>query len=118
MVDRVDVQNVLNQIRSLRAQTQSPALREIVEPLGRELRGPDQAQPVAFKDLFVQAVNNVNDLQKESRQLAQAFEVGDPNVSLTQVMIAAEKASVSFQAATQVRNKVVSAYQDIMNMPL
>ena len=51
-------------------------------------------------------------------QLANAFEIGKSGVDLTDVMIASQKASVSFQALTQVRNKLVQAYQDIMQMPV
>ena len=49
---------------------------------------------------------------------ATAFEMGDPNVNLSEVMVAIQKANVSFQAMTQVRNNLVSAYKDIMNMPV
>ena len=45
-------------------------------------------------------------------------EVGQPGVSLTQVMVAAEKSSIAFEAMTQVRNKLVDAYKEIMNMPV
>ena len=51
-------------------------------------------------------------------RFANAFEVGQSGVDLTDVMIASQKASVSFQAMTQVRNKLVQAYQDIMQMPV
>jgi len=50
--------------------------------------------------------------------MATAFELGQGGVDLTEVMIASQKASVSFQAMTQVRNKMVQAYQDIMQMPI
>jgi len=50
--------------------------------------------------------------------LAQAYELGQPGVDITQVMVAMQKSSLSFQALTQVRNKVVDAYQTIMNMPI
>lgn len=65
-----------------------------------------------------QAVNHVNDLQQTASDLRTAYELGDPNVDLTRVMIAAQKSSVSFEALTQVRNRVVRAYEDIMNMPI
>ena len=65
-----------------------------------------------------QAVGQVNETQQASNQLANAFEIGQSGVDLTDVMIASQKASVSFQAMTQVRNKLVQAYQDIMQMPV
>lgn len=71
-----------------------------------------------FADMLGQAINKVNDTQQASSQLANAFEIGKSGVDLTDVMIASQKASVSFQALTQVRNKLVQAYQDIMQMPV
>lgn len=71
-----------------------------------------------FADLLGQAINKVSDTQQASTQLANAFEIGKSGVDLTDVMIASQKASVSFQALTQVRNKLVQAYQDIMQMPV
>ena len=50
--------------------------------------------------------------------MSSAFEIGKTGVDLTDVMIASQKATVSFQALTQVRNKLVQAYQDIMQMPV
>lgn len=72
----------------------------------------------SFADMLGQAVNKVNDTQQASNQLANAFEIGKTGVDLTDVMISSQKAAVSFQALTQVRNKLVQAYQDIMQMPV
>ncbi|MEB0041426.1 MULTISPECIES: flagellar hook-basal body complex protein FliE [unclassified Pseudomonas] len=72
----------------------------------------------SFADMLGQAVNKVNDTQQASSQLASAFEVGKSGVDLTDVMVSSQKASVSFTALTQVRNKLVQAYQDIMQMPV
>lgn len=72
----------------------------------------------SFADMLGQAINKVNDTQQASTQLANAFEIGKSGVDLTDVMIASQKASVSFQALTQVRNKLVQSYQDIMQMPV
>lgn len=72
----------------------------------------------SFSDMLGQAVNKVHETQQVSNQMASAFEMGQGGVDLTEVMIASQKASVSFQAMTQVRNKLVQAYQDIMQMPV
>jgi flagellar hook-basal body complex protein FliE len=64
------------------------------------------------------AINKVNEVQMDAGRMTDSFESGDPQTDLTQVMISLQKASVSFQAMTQVRNKLVDAYQDIMNMPV
>jgi flagellar hook-basal body complex protein FliE len=55
-------------------------------------------------------------MQKSSEQLGKNFAMGDDSVSLSDVMIAGQKANIAFQATVQVRNKLVSAYQDMMNM--
>jgi len=69
-----------------------------------------------FTDVLKQAVSAVNDQQQQSDNLATAFQQGDPNVQMSQVMLSLQKANVSFQAMVEVRNKLVSAYQEIMNM--
>jgi flagellar hook-basal body complex protein FliE len=71
-----------------------------------------------FAFLLKKSIDSVNDTQQAAGKMAVAFESGDPKVSLAEVMIASQKASVSFQAMLQVRNKLVEAYQDIMNMPM
>lgn len=79
-----------------------------------------QGNPSAsqFSDMLSQAVNNVNGMQKQSREMQVSFDMGDPNLSLADVMIAKEKASIAFEATMQVRNKVLEAYKTIMNMPV
>jgi len=82
---------------------------------------PQEPAPAAlpsFSDMLGQAVTKVHETQQVSNRLASAFEMGQGGVDLTDVMIASQKASVSFQAMTQVRNKLVQAYQDIMQMPV
>ena len=71
-----------------------------------------------FSSLLKSAVGKVNETQMEARKLAAAFESGDPQVNMTEVSLALQKASLSFQAMTQVRNRLVGAYQDIMKMPI
>lgn len=71
-----------------------------------------------FSAILKNSIDAVNDTQNAATKLAGAFELGDPDVSLAEVMIASQKASVSFQAMVQVRNKLVEAYRDIMNMPM
>lgn len=79
---------------------------------------PETAGTSSFAELLGNAVNKVSDTQQASDQLANAFEIGKSGVDITDVMVASQKASVSFQALTQVRNKLVQAYQDIMQMPV
>jgi flagellar hook-basal body complex protein FliE len=53
-----------------------------------------------------------------ARRMSDAFEEGQPGVSLTEVMVNSQKASLEFQALTELRNKLLSAYQEVMNMQL
>ena len=71
-----------------------------------------------FQGVLTKALASVNQTQQEAGVLSSRFDRGDPKVDLSEVMIASQKANVSFQAITQVRNKLVSAYQEIMNMPI
>lgn len=71
---------------------------------------------VDFSAMLKSTIDQVNSTQQESSQMANNFELGKTDASLQEVMISLQKANVSFQTMVQVRNKLVSAYQDIMNM--
>ncbi|HFB66970.1 MAG TPA: flagellar hook-basal body complex protein FliE [Aeromonadales bacterium] len=71
-----------------------------------------------FSDLFSQALGTVNELQMQAGELSDRLVKGDPGVTLAQSVLAGQKASIAFEATLQVRNRLVQAYQDIMNMPL
>lgn len=73
---------------------------------------------IDFSGLLHDAVSSVNDRQQIATQLATDFEKGRPGVELSQVTIEIQKARIAFEALSQVRNKVLSAYQEIMNMPI
>jgi flagellar hook-basal body complex protein FliE len=124
MTDRVDIGQLLGQMRNLKAQTQAfhrPQGLGGDMQVNRTLNNLQVETPnkvPSFGDLMAKAINNVNDVQKQSSAMADAYERGVAGVDITDVMIATQKASVSFQAAVQVRNKLVEAYKDIMNMPV
>ncbi|MDO9104250.1 MAG: flagellar hook-basal body complex protein FliE [Methylovulum sp.] len=71
-----------------------------------------------FGVLLKQSIDSVNNIQQSAGKMTEAFEIGAPNISLAEVMVSTQKAGVSFQAMLQVRNKLVEAYQDVMNMPM
>lgn len=71
-----------------------------------------------FSALLQASIDGVNQAQMSAGEMAAAFERGEADVSLPEVMLALQKASLSFQAMTEVRNQLVSAYQEIMNMPV
>ena len=80
------------------------------------------AAPVAgtsgadFANVLKNSLDGVNRAQREAGSMQEAFVLGDDKVSLSDTMIAMQKANLSFQTAVQVRNKMVAAYNDIMNM--
>lgn len=105
----LEMNKLLQEMRSMHsAHALSKDSQLAVEPVNQN----------SFTDLFKQALEKVHANQQASGQLAKAFELGTAGVDLTQVMIASQKASVSTQALVQVRNKVVQAYQDIIQMPV
>ena len=71
-----------------------------------------------FAELLKSSIDAVNEAQSSASEMAAALERGDKSVTLPEVMIALQKASLSFQAMTEVRNRLVNAYQEIMNMPI
>ena len=110
---------VLSQIRSMQAQ-----VRGVGGP-PNELRQTAaaasgvQSQPTnSFANVLKQGLDQVSQTQARASELATQFERGVPGVELPQVMLEMQKASVSFRAVTEVRNKFVNAYQEIMNMPI
>ena len=96
--------------------TRLQAAREAVGKL------PTQAarsqNPVDFAKVLRGALDGINQAQTQSRTLAQEFQLGNPNVNLEDVMVSMQKSSIAFQAAVQVRNKLVQAYHDIMTMQI
>ncbi|WP_372598862.1 flagellar hook-basal body complex protein FliE [Amphritea sp.] len=117
MIERADINAVLQQMREVKMQVQQGASSEIPRPNAiRPVAGEQGGE--SFADLFKGAVDGVNNSQAQAKSLATAYEKGVAGVDLHQVMISMEKASVSFQALTQVRNKMVSAYEDVMKMPI
>jgi flagellar hook-basal body complex protein FliE len=77
-----------------------------------------QGSGADFSALLKQSIDQVNDTQQAASKLSNAFSAGNPNVDVAEVMVALQKAGVAFQAMTEVRNRLVQAYQDIMSMPV
>ena len=77
---------------------------------------PTERPQVDFGELVERSINGVNETQQSARALAERFELGDENVDLVRVMVEMQKARVSFEAVSQVRNKFVEAYREIMSM--
>lgn len=110
-MNEISPNQLLSQIRAMSQQLQSPSAPAIPTQ-------PNEATGQSFGALMKTTLDAVNDAQKVSSELKVGFENGTTNASLAEVMIASEKANLSFRAVTEVRNKLVTAYQDIMNMPV
>lgn len=83
---------------------------------GEAMQGaPD---PVKFSELLLKAVDHVNESQSQAKELRETFQYGSEKVDISQVMIASQKANVEFQLMMQARNRLISAYQDIMSMQI
>jgi flagellar hook-basal body complex protein FliE len=74
-------------------------------------------KPVSFADTMNDALKGVNDSQNQASALTDSYERGD-TIDIAKVMLARQQASVGFEATLQVRNKLLSAYKDIMSMPV
>ena len=83
------------------------------QPLAAPARRVDGS---GFQQALTQALRRVSDGQNEATQMQRELQLGNPEVSLEQTMVAMQKAQIGFQATLQVRNRLVQAYSDIMNM--
>ena len=72
----------------------------------------------SFSSILSEAIDGVHKSQTASKTLQQAYQSGDPSVGIEETMVAMNKASLSVQMLAQARNKVVAAYNDVMNMPV
>lgn len=115
---RADVQQVLTEMRELKARAQGFEAAQSSQDGVSASADVSSPANTNFADILTRAVDQVNAVQKESGRLSTAYQQGDPNVALTQVVIASEKAGVAFEAMNEVRNRLVNAYEDIMNMPI
>lgn len=98
------IDQLLGQLRA------ASALAAGAEPASAPAEGGD------FAALLKSSLDQANGAQQEASSLAKAFEQGDPNANLQEVMVSLQKANLSFQTMVQVRNKLVSAYHEVMNM--
>lgn len=105
------INSVLSQMRALRAASSGIGPASGSTPV-------NGAAPANFSDTLKGAINSVAEGQNTASSLATRFELGDDTVNLSDVMLAGAKSQVQFRGAVEVRNRLVSAYQDVMNMPI
>lgn len=106
-MDTRSIDQLLGQMRTaaaLAAGRPQPAVKTAESPHG------------GFSEALKSAIQQTNGVQHKAQDLARSFEIGEPGVQLHDVMLSMQKANISFQQMVQVRNRLVSAYHDIMNM--
>jgi len=99
------IQSALQQMQTLQSQA-----------TGQKPDAQDVKSNVSFAGELKSSIEKINNLQQISGETSKAFQRGDPNVSLNQMMVDRQKASLAFEMGVQVRNRLVSAYKDVMNM--
>lgn len=104
-MDTSAIDNLLGQLRAAAATGSRPA-----RAAGAPAAGTD------FATLLKRSLDGISGSQVDATRLARDFELGAPNANLNDVMISMQKANLSFQQMVQVRNRLVSAYNEIMNM--
>ncbi len=123
------VTSILSQIRSYQSQVSQPMGPVAEAPRSNALNptaAPGATQgvtaatgiPASFTETLRGALSAVNGAQATSGALARDFELGKPGADLARVMVASQQSQIAFRATVEVRNRLVQAYQDVMNMPL
>ncbi len=92
------------------------AARAGLQTNGQPLRAPAAAQGPGFQQALSQALKSVSQSQHQASGMQREVQTENPTVSIEETMVAMQKAQIGFQATLQVRNRLVSAYTDIMNM--
>jgi len=113
MIDRISQANVQSMIETLRSyQTQSTGTTSNVnEPSTTKVGQP------TFFDSVKNALDKVNEADVKADAMTEAYDRGE-EVPLTEVVLSMQKSSLAFEATLQVRNKLMKAYEEIMNMPV
>jgi flagellar hook-basal body complex protein FliE len=117
MIDANRIQSMIAQLRAAANRPQDevgPA--DGIKELAGGLKAEKAAPKADFADALKASLDQVNNLQQTSQDMSKKFTLGDDTVNLSDVMISMQKASIAFQGTVQVRNKLVSAYHDMMNM--
>jgi flagellar hook-basal body complex protein FliE len=106
-IDTRNIEQMLSELRAASSLAQGKSAQQTQQPGGPE-----------FSQVLKSAIDQVGQAQQQAQQMAETFASGQSNVNLQDVMINLQKANLSFQQMVQVRNKLVTAYQDITNMPV
>ena len=104
-MDTSGIEQMLGVLKSTATQAASKTAESVAAPGGAD-----------FAQVLQGSIDKVNQTQLQAQQMAEKLAAGDNSQNLHEVMVALQTASVSFQEMVQVRNRLVNAYQDIMNM--
>ena len=121
---RIDVNNLLSQMRQMSAQVRPPETAFKAAPLnaqgdlGTAFQASPAASPSDFSALLRKSISAVGQTQLEAGRMAASFERGDKGADLGRTMIAVQKADLSLRTVVAVQSKLVDAYNQIMNMPV
>lgn len=110
-IDSTAIDAMVAQLKAAAARAQPG-----VNPLQAPSQTDNSAAKIDFSAALKSSLDSVAASQGKAEKLSQKFTMGDDNVNLSDVMISMQKANINFQATVQVRNKLVSAYQEMMNM--
>ena len=117
-INSSQIDSMLSMLRNTAAQAVAPgSMVGIAAPLNNVSSGTSTAK-VSFADALKKSLGQVNQIQDQAQKMGDDFASGNNNVSISDVMIATQKANISLQTTVQVRNKMVSAYTDVMNMQI
>ncbi|MEH6467779.1 MAG: flagellar hook-basal body complex protein FliE [Porticoccus sp.] len=102
------IQSTVQQIQTIATQAagKNEKVSQPAEAVGKD----------SFVDELHASIDRINQLQKTAGDSVKAFELGDPNMSLNDVMLDKQKAGLSFEMGVQVRNRFIQSYKEIMNM--
>lgn len=111
-VNPIQIQQVLEQMRTITQKMQTD------EQASNVVNQSASTETANFSQVLKTALQEVNDTQQSANTLKEAFAAGDPSINLVDVMLQSQKAGIEFEATVQVRNKLINAYKEIMNMPV
>lgn len=118
-VGRIDGAMGIDRVMALRSQIleRNQALARAADGATAPASATQAAKPSSFADTLQDALKSVNETQAKAGDLSARYERGE-EIDIAKVMMARQQASVGFEATLQVRNKLLSAYKDIMSMPV
>ena len=115
-IDSSKIQAMAEQLKAMASQARAPA--DALGATEESNAAEPVAAPIDFGSVLKASLDRVNDIQQTAGQLAERYTKGDDSVSLSEVMVAGQKANIALQATIQVKSKLVAAYNDIMNMQI